>query len=83
MKGLAFGLNRCVYSPVAFISSHLRVSSSYHLGPEGCTFSEEGPFLSSSLEAVRLSHIVLVPAQNLPCVLGVGTLTLPDAWGLR
>ena len=34
MKGLAFGLKRCVYSPVAFISSYLHVSSSYHLGPE-------------------------------------------------
>ena len=88
LKGLAFGLNRCVYSPVAFISSHLHVSSSNHLDPKegwmgGCTFSEEGPFLSASLERVRLSHTVLLPAQNLPCVLGVGTLIFPDAWGLR
>ena len=64
--------------------SHLHIILALRKGGwGGCTFSEEGPFLSTSLEAVRLSHTVLVPAQNLPCILGIGTQTLPDAWGQR
>ena len=48
-----------------------------------CIWKEERLFLSPCCQAVRLSHSVLAPAQNLPVFPGIGTLALPDAGGLR